>query len=134
MREKFGQLSSVSSTNVIDNLSEVTTMVVKPSTERQARALTRLPADQQCEAWKKAVETAPDGKVTGGHVYKIVKGMTIAVAKPKREPQNIEVTEAIGIATFIICHLERIREDDPKRDEAIRKIINWCKEDIERRK
>jgi hypothetical protein len=32
--------------------------------------------NKQREAWQRAVETGPDGKVTAAHVYKIVKGMT----------------------------------------------------------
>ena len=125
----------IDSASVIENVRNCGQTETIPMNESQARPLSRIKdPEQQREAWQKAISTAPDGKVTAAHVYKIVEGMTIAGAKPKREPQNIEVTEAIGIATFIICHLERIREDDPKRDEAIRKIINWCKEDIKRRK
>ena len=124
----------IASAATVENIKSVP-IGTFPTTESQARSLAKIkdPGVQR-EAWQKAVKTAPNGKVTAAHVYKIVKGMTINVAKPKREPQTIEVTEAIGISTFIICHLERIREDDPKRDEAIRKIINWCDEDIERRK
>lgn len=45
--------------------------------ERQLRPLTKLRNDpeKQREAWTKAVSTAPEGKVTAAHVYKIVKGM-----------------------------------------------------------
>jgi len=46
---------------VQDNLS---TVVDKPIPDRQARALIGLNAPQQQEAYKKAVDTAPDGKVT----------------------------------------------------------------------
>ena len=49
----------VSATSVIDNLSETTTMVVKPESERQARPLAKLEPSQQREAWQKAVEPAP---------------------------------------------------------------------------
>jgi len=43
-----------------------------PSSERQARPLTRLAPEQQAPAWQRAVETAPDGKVTAAHVRKVV--------------------------------------------------------------
>jgi hypothetical protein len=122
----------IESAKVINNVHDCEQ---KPTNEWQVRPLTKIKDPEvQLIVWQKAVKTAPNGKVTAAHVYKIMKGMNINVAKPKREPQTIEVTEAIGISTFIICHLERIREDDPKRDEAIRKIINWCDENIERRK
>jgi hypothetical protein len=47
-----------------------------PTGERQIRPLTALPPDQQREVWQRAVETAPDGKVTAGHVQRVVDEMT----------------------------------------------------------
>ena len=41
---------------------------ILPVNEAQARPLTRLEPEQQREVWRKAVETAPGGKVTGAHV------------------------------------------------------------------
>jgi phage N-6-adenine-methyltransferase len=43
-----------------------------PQNESQARPLTSLPPEQQIEAWKLAVETAPEGKITGAHVQSAV--------------------------------------------------------------
>ena len=40
-------------------------------------------------------------------------------------PQKYEFTNAIEIATFVISHLERIGRQDPKREEALQKVINW---------
>ena len=53
--------------------------------EGQLRPLAKLRdnPDQQREAWAKAVETAPEGKVTAAHVQKVVRGMT-EPEKPKR--------------------------------------------------
>ena len=64
-------------------------------------------------------------------VKEFIKNNEIEVP-PKKEPPKIEVTEAMGIATFVICHLERIRKVDPKRGAAIRKVIDWCKKNIYR--
>lgn len=52
--------------------------------ESQLRPLTKLKdnPEQQREAWQKAVETAPEGKVTAAHVSKVVKEMT-EPEKPK---------------------------------------------------
>lgn len=47
----------------------------KPATESQCRPLSKLPPAQQIQAWEKAVESAPEGKVTARHVARIVKGM-----------------------------------------------------------
>jgi len=46
--------------------------------ESHARPLTSLEPEQQREAWALAVETAPEGKVTGAHVQKIVDELTEA--------------------------------------------------------
>lgn len=73
----------IDSAKVIDVLSPIGDK--KSVTESQVRPLTRLTADQQLIAWTKAVETAPDGKITAAHVYKIVKGMTMADAAVKEK-------------------------------------------------
>lgn len=43
-----------------------------PSTESQTRPLTALEPDAQREVWQRAVETAPNGKVTAAHVQAVV--------------------------------------------------------------
>jgi len=45
---------------------------ILPATESQARPLTSLEPEQQREAWKLAVETAPEGKVTAEHIQETV--------------------------------------------------------------
>lgn len=59
---------------------------LKSIAERQIRPLTRLPPEQQSEAWAKAVDTAPDGKVTAKHVAQVVADML-----PPREPRTVRV-------------------------------------------
>lgn len=44
-----------------------------PTAESQARPLTRLEPDAQRQAWQEAIDTAPNGKVTGAHVAKVVE-------------------------------------------------------------
>lgn len=51
--------------------SEIIDMI--PMNEAQVRPLTRLRPEQQVTVWKAAVECAPRGKVTAGHVNKVVK-------------------------------------------------------------
>lgn len=43
-----------------------------PNNERQVRPLAKLGPDQQVAIWQAAVESAPNGKVTGSHVKKVV--------------------------------------------------------------
>jgi hypothetical protein len=60
----------ISATETLDNIKSVTPRNA-PSCEFHARPLMALSSDQQREAWAKAVENAPDGKVTAsafGHV------------------------------------------------------------------
>jgi len=44
-----------------------------PANEAQVRPLTRLEPEKQIDAWKEAVETAPDGRVTAKHVSSVVR-------------------------------------------------------------
>lgn len=114
----------IDSAKVIENVSDC---LQKPSNEYQTRPLARLTPEKQREAWKEAVETAPEGKVTAAHVYKIVKGMeepTMKKAEPApREPQ--EPSDAMVFAGIAISQLERIHPKDPRREEALRKVENW---------
>jgi hypothetical protein len=46
---------------------------ILPTSERQARPLTRLTPRLQREVWPIVVETAPDGKITAAHVEQVVR-------------------------------------------------------------
>jgi len=46
-----------------------------PTSEHQVRSITQLDPDDQRAVWQEAVETAPNGKVTGAHVARIVRAM-----------------------------------------------------------
>lgn len=118
----------ISASEVEKNLS---TMVDKPATERQARPLSKLEPEQQRQAWQKAVETAPEGKVTAAHVARVVKGMTepeeIKGGDDRRNkaPTCNTCTEAMQFAVIAISQLERIRNDDPDRMAALNRVKNW---------
>ncbi len=64
----------------VDNIKTVPIGTL-PTTESQTRPLAELSAPQQREAWKEAVDTASDGKVTAAHVAKVVKAMTEELPK-----------------------------------------------------
>lgn len=51
-------------------------METKPTNERQVRPLAKLSPDIQREVWQEAVDTAPNGKVTGAHVAMVVQART----------------------------------------------------------
>lgn len=64
----------IASAEVTTNLVPIGTIL--PATETQARPLSPLPPDLQREAWREAVDTAPNGKVTAAHVQAVVDRMT----------------------------------------------------------
>ena len=57
----------------VNNCSQNTCIDMVPMNEAQARPLARLRPEQQVSVWYAAVERAPRGKVTAGHVNKVVK-------------------------------------------------------------
>lgn len=99
----------------------ISTIVENASTipESQLRPLTKLrnEPEKQKEAWQKAVETAPEGKVTAAHVYKIVKGMENQGKGPESTPQ-IEESDAL-------FQLKRWWKKATKKDKKI--FLDWTK-------
>lgn len=75
-REKWG-VSRVHAFRVIEAASVAENLLpignILPTTESQARPLTRLSPADQVAAWQVAVETAPNGKVTAAHVEEVVR-------------------------------------------------------------
>ena len=76
-RERWGVNSSrarqlIDAAEVVENLKSVTMVTLLPAVERQARPLTSLPPEQQPAVWQRAVETAPNGKITQAHVQAVV--------------------------------------------------------------
>lgn len=55
---------------VVGYLSEISDIL--PIRESHAAPLSTLEPDQQREAWQKAIDTAPDGKITAAHVQSVV--------------------------------------------------------------
>lgn len=54
-----------------------------PQVASHARALIPLPANLRAAAWKRAVETAPGGKVTARHVGNVVRQMMPTARRPR---------------------------------------------------
>jgi hypothetical protein len=81
----------IAAAEVVRNLVPMGT---KPETERQARALTQLPPEQQLEAWATAVAQSPNGHPTAAEVETVVKRDFFAGAHPAdsqsdQEPRQI---------------------------------------------
>ncbi len=69
----------IDAAQVVETVSTVVDIV--PMNEAQARPLATLPAEQQQEVWREAVETAPPSGITARHVQQTVKR---AQVKPLR--------------------------------------------------
>jgi hypothetical protein len=113
----------IDSVKVVEN---VRNCAQTPVNESQTRPLARLEPDKQREAWQKAVETAPEGKVTAAHVSKVVKEMT------EQEPPKPYILNkptipehAVYFAQIAISQLSRISRDDPTRDKALNMVTDW---------
>jgi hypothetical protein len=103
-----------------------------PESERVIRPLTRIKdSDKQRDVYRKAVETAPEGKVTTKHLENIVKEITNKTKTPVIEHPEMEIdysriSDARTFAHMAIGQLKRIPEKDPLRREAIQKVLDWC--------
>lgn len=86
--------------------------------ESQLRPLTKLRdnPDQQKEAWQKAVETAPEGKVTAAHVQKVVNEFNEPI---KTEHEKTDTTEE----SDVIFHLKRWWKKATKKDKQL--FLTW---------
>jgi len=78
-RERWGMARRtayqlIDAVEVVENVRNCAQIL--PANEAQARPLTALEPEQQREAWAQAVETAPDGKITGAHVQSVVDQIT----------------------------------------------------------
>lgn len=76
-RVRWGMVASrarqlIAAAEITENIKSVTVVTLLPQTESQARPLAQLEPEQQREAWSRAVETAPNGKVTAAHVAQVV--------------------------------------------------------------
>jgi hypothetical protein len=69
----------------------LTTVNTPLANEAQARPLAALSPEQQLEAWHKAVETAPNGKVTAKHVEAVVEEFKEAKSADKPLPGQAEL-------------------------------------------
>jgi hypothetical protein len=92
----------IDASRTVSNLESVTT-VTQPQNERQIRPLIALAPDQQREAWRRAVETAPDGKVTAAHVESVARDYREPVPAPESEDWTLDdAIEYLGSTMYEI--------------------------------
>lgn len=123
----------IASTKMVNRLSaDLSTTVDTPTSERQVRPLTALPAAQQAAAWQESVETAPGGRPTAAHVQAVVdKIKTPAPTTEKSENEWDKKQYAIHMeehVRLVMEHLEAIQLYGKTADKLKYgiKIIRWC--------
>lgn len=87
-RRAYQLMDAASVASNVNNCTQI------PANEGQARPLTKLDPEQQREAWQKAVETAPNGKVTGAHVKSVVDDYLPALGSADTTGDEIEPEES----------------------------------------
>jgi hypothetical protein len=93
-----------------------------PENEAQARPLSKLPAEEQPEAWKEALETAPPTGITAKHVEAVVD------KRIKKEPVTETYSSGLIYVEYAISQMERIHVKDTQRKEAWARMRQWLKD------
>jgi hypothetical protein len=76
----------IGASEVVDEVAAVSDVV--PANEAQARPLASLPPEQRVEAWREAVDTAPERKITAKHVQATVKRLRDTTAASRRQQEK----------------------------------------------
>jgi hypothetical protein len=86
-----------------------------PKSERITRELAKAPPEQQAEAWKKAVETAPDHNPTAVHTRAVVADII------NKESLNT-INQKTIINDFAVGQLVQIKSD---RDRSDKRLVGY---------
>lgn len=99
-----------------------------PETESQARPLTKLPPEQQAEAWRKACDAAggqPTAKQVEAAVIEIIDAEVVSV--PKVAAKKPEDAKAIPYRIrYELQQIEALASKDTARGQALDNLIDWC--------
>jgi hypothetical protein len=95
-RERWGMAQGTAyrmiyASEVVRNLRSSPIGELLPTTESQARPLASLEPAQQVEAWQRAVETAPEGKMTAAHVQEVISDFNYKRDMRRTSVQNIYI-------------------------------------------
>lgn len=95
-KDKWGMKQSrvyqfMDAAQVVKQLQSSTIVELLPTTESQARPLTKLEPAEQVRAWELVIATAPEGKITAAHVLEAAK----VIQAERREEKRAERVEII---------------------------------------
>ena len=115
----------IGAAKVIDNLKAVAIATI-PTTESQARPLSKLPAEDQPEAWTRAVEQAES---EGRNVTaKDVEAAVVEILPPKQKEEEYKPSNGMMYADMAISSLSKIEKIDTERKDALRKVMIWIED------
>ncbi len=93
----------IDAANVMSNLSTIVDKT--PSVESQVRPLTSLDPQEQVEAWKRVIETTPEGKITAAVVLKAAKEVEREKRQERRQ-DRIESTPVIPDGKYNVIYAD----------------------------
>jgi hypothetical protein len=101
---------------------EMLPMGNKPTSERQARPLTKIPAENRVEAWQRAVERADGGQPTTADVEAVVEEVKVdPVCRPV-----VKIDAADRIWAVAKGHLDKITEGDESLPRVLDEVAAYC--------
>lgn len=132
--ERWG-MSDIHARRLVNAASVVETIPIgmpKPANESQARPLTKLPPEEQAEAWQDAVETAPkddDGEpiITAQHVENVVRERLPPRPRPKCCPFDAILLALDDVEARFEVHSEPCDESEQvaKAFAKLRDLITY---------
>jgi hypothetical protein len=112
------------SANVVNKL-ECGQLTTKPANEAQVRPLTKLETPEaQQEVWEKAVETAPEGKITAKHISKVVNQFKAKTTKKEVKQKTANAKAAINKQDIVAESFKRAYESFYWEVQSAR-LDNW---------
>lgn len=133
MSIRFAQMQ-ISAAKTADRISDANHGSPLPKTERVARPLTKLPEEDQADAWEEAVESAPNGKVTAEHVESVVKQRLSDAKEPEAEPEPPEPTkseqEAAEIREAFFAQVKLVADGGRYTRDDLQKVFGCNREAV----
>ena len=104
---------------------------VLPSNEYQVRPLLKLTEDKASDAWKQAVETAPDGKITGSHVARVVANILGEQIRQRAQTEQGKTRQSMAMPD----HLKKLvwQLIEQVRDARLNKISKTVRNELRAR-
>ncbi len=125
-RTAFQYIQSAHAYQLVHNCA-----LTKPANESQVRPLLRLSDEAMPDAWTKAVETAPDGKVTGKHVSTVVSGLLGEQIRNKATGQQQATRNSAVLPENIKELIWQLIEE--VRDARLKKLSNKVRNELKKR-